>query len=143
MADAIYGGATIEATQNDMVRQLQSTMKGYQRQLSHDGVYAVATLMANDDSQQDDPGQEDGEEGTLEKTEQPGENATFSARKETVCGYLRSWITKRRRHSFPRFRTMYLLRSKSEAISGSWRSSRKRSGSTHGRWIWNRMIRMS
>ena len=71
MADAIYGGATIEATQNDMVRQLQSTMKGYQRQLSHDGVYAVATLMANDDSQQDDPGQEDGEEGTLEKTEQP------------------------------------------------------------------------
>ena len=44
MADAIYGGATIEATQNDMVRQLQSTMKGYQRQLSHDGVYAVATL---------------------------------------------------------------------------------------------------
>ena len=40
MADAIYGGATIEATQNDMVRQLQSTMKGYQRQLFHDGVYA-------------------------------------------------------------------------------------------------------
>ena len=67
MADAIYGGATIEATQNDMVRQLQSTMKGYQRQLSHDGVYAVVTLMANDDSRQDDPGQEDGEEGTLEK----------------------------------------------------------------------------
>ena len=43
MADAIYGGATIEATQNDMVRQLQSTMKGYQRQLSHDGVYAVVS----------------------------------------------------------------------------------------------------
>ena len=71
MADAIYGGATIEATQNDMVRQLQSTMKGYQRQLSHDGVYAVVTLMANDDSQRENPGQEDGEEGTLEKTEQP------------------------------------------------------------------------
>lgn len=71
MADAIYGGATIEATPNDTVRQMQSTLKGYQRQLSHDGVYAVATLMANDDSQQDDPGQEDGEEGTLEKTEPP------------------------------------------------------------------------
>lgn len=71
MADAIYGGATIEATQNDMVRQLQSTMKGYQRQLFHDGVYAVVTLMANDDSQRENPGQEDGEEGTLEKTEQP------------------------------------------------------------------------
>ena len=64
MADAIYGGATIEATQNDMVRQLQSTMKGYQRQLFHDGVYAVVTLMANDDSQRENPGQED---GTAEK----------------------------------------------------------------------------
>ena len=54
------------------------------------------------------------------------ENAIFSARKETVRVYLRSWITKRQRHSFPRFRTMYLLRSKIKAISGSWRSSRKR-----------------
>lgn len=33
MADAIYGGATIEATQNDMVRKLQSKLKGYQRQI--------------------------------------------------------------------------------------------------------------
>lgn len=55
MADAIYGGATIEATQNDMVRQLQSTMKGYQRQLFQDGVYAVVTLMANDDSAAREP----------------------------------------------------------------------------------------
>ena len=31
MADAIYGGATIEATQNDIVRKLQSKLKGYQR----------------------------------------------------------------------------------------------------------------
>ena len=42
MADAIYGGATIEATQNDTVRQLQSTLTGYQRQLSHDGVYEMS-----------------------------------------------------------------------------------------------------
>ena len=84
MADAIYGGATIEATQNDMVRQLQSTMKGYQRQLPHDGVYAVATLMANDDSQQDDPGQEDGEEGTLEKTEPPRKCYIFCPERDRV-----------------------------------------------------------
>lgn len=38
MADAIYGGATIEATQNGMVRKLQSKLKGYQRQITHDGV---------------------------------------------------------------------------------------------------------
>lgn len=49
MSDAIYGGATIEATQNSTTRMLQSNVKGYQRQMSHDGVYAVATLMASDD----------------------------------------------------------------------------------------------
>ena len=84
MADAIYGGATIEATPNDTVRQMQSTLKGYQRQLSHDGVYAVATLMANDDSQQDDPGQEDGEEGTLEKTEPPRKCYIFCPERDRV-----------------------------------------------------------
>ena len=84
MADAIYGGATIEATQNDMVRQLQSTMKGYQRQLFHDGVYAVVTLMANDDSQRENPGQEDGEEGTLEKTEQPRKCYIFCPERDRV-----------------------------------------------------------
>ena len=70
MADAIYGGATIEATQNDTVRLLQSSAKRYQRQMSHDGVYAVATLMASDDAQEDRQ-QDDGEERTLERSEQP------------------------------------------------------------------------
>ncbi len=50
MSDAIYGGATIEAVQNDTKRDLKSTPKGYRRQLTHDGVYAAATLMANDDA---------------------------------------------------------------------------------------------
>ena len=64
MADAIYGGATIEATQNNTVRKLQSNVKGYERQITHDGVYAVATLMAADDAQkeirpQDESGPED------------------------------------------------------------------------------------
>jgi len=71
MADAIYGGATIEATQNDTVRLLQSSAKSYQRQMSHDGVYAVATLMASDDAQEESRPQDDGEERTLEKSEQP------------------------------------------------------------------------
>lgn len=48
MADAIYGGATIEAAQNDTTRMLQSSLKSYQRQITHDGIYAVATLMAAD-----------------------------------------------------------------------------------------------
>ena len=71
MADAIYGGATIEATQNDTVRLLQSSLKGYRRQMTHDGVYAVATLMASDDAQEESRQQDAGEERTLEKSEQP------------------------------------------------------------------------
>lgn len=68
MADAIYGGATIEATQNDMVRKLQSKLKGYQRQITHDGVYAVATLMAADDAQEEiSPQDEDGPEDNRQK----------------------------------------------------------------------------
>ena len=54
MADAIYGGATIEAAQNDTTRMLQSSLKSYQRQIAHDGIYAVATLMAADTVQEDD-----------------------------------------------------------------------------------------
>ena len=67
MSDAIYGGATIEAAQNDTTRMLQSSLKSYQRQISHDGVYAVATLMATDGAQQDDRKsrkKEDGDEAS-------------------------------------------------------------------------------
>ena len=69
MSDAIYGGATIEATQNSTTRMLQSNVKGYQRQLSHDGVYAVATLMASDDAQTDNGSANDGSDGELEDQE--------------------------------------------------------------------------
>ena len=48
---AIHGGAAIEAIQGSTTIQLHSRPKGYQRQLSHDGPYAVATLMASDDMQ--------------------------------------------------------------------------------------------
>ena len=54
MADAIYGGATIEAAQNDTTRMLQSSLKSYQRQITHDGIYAVATLIAADTVREDD-----------------------------------------------------------------------------------------
>lgn len=64
MSDAIYGGATIEAIQNGKSLSLKSRPKGYQRQLSHDGVYAAATLMASDDMQSADEAEdsEDSEE---------------------------------------------------------------------------------
>ena len=77
LSDAIYGGSTIEATQNDATHRLQSKLRGYQRQLSHDGIYATATLMANDDeySNEGSEDQEDSEEtagtGDGQQTLQP------------------------------------------------------------------------
>ena len=68
MADAIYGGGAIEAKHGDKVRLLNSVPKGYRRQLSHDGVYAAATLMANDDALLDD--QSGDEDADAEQPEQ-------------------------------------------------------------------------
>ena len=62
MADAIYGGAAIEAIQNGATLLLQSRFKGYERQFSHDGLYATATLMASDDAQTADAPDESEEE---------------------------------------------------------------------------------
>ena len=49
MADAIYGGAAVEATIGTETIRLQAMVKRYRRQFSHDGIYAVATLLANDE----------------------------------------------------------------------------------------------
>lgn len=71
LSDAIYGGATIEAEQNGQTLQLDSVPKGYRRQLTHDGVYAVATLMADDDAQTADPLEEQAEGAGEQETLQP------------------------------------------------------------------------
>ena len=52
MAAAIHGGAAIDATIRDESIRFQCIHKGYTKQLSHDGVYATATLMANDEAQE-------------------------------------------------------------------------------------------
>ena len=62
MADAIYGGATVEAIQNGTTISLRSRPKSYQRQLSHDGLYATATLMSSDDIQEADTSEESEED---------------------------------------------------------------------------------
>ena len=140
MADAIYGGATIEATQNDMVRQLQSTMKGYQRQLFHDGVYAVVTLMANDDSQRENPGQEDGEEGTLEKTEQPRKCYIFCPERDRVRLF-EELDHKTAAPLIPAFRDYVLASLQKRGNLRQLEVISQKERITHGRWIWNRMIR--
>ena len=60
MSDAIYAGATIEATLNGSTVHLEGIVQGYRRQLAHDGIYATATLMADDDPQSIPSADEDG-----------------------------------------------------------------------------------
>ena len=50
LADAIYGGAAIEI-EGEVRLTLQAKEKGYRRILDHDGTYAQATILAEDDGQ--------------------------------------------------------------------------------------------
>ena len=50
LADAIYGGATIEIEDGKDTYSLKTLTRQYRRELSHDGVYAEATLIAEDDA---------------------------------------------------------------------------------------------
>ena len=73
MSDAIYGGSTLEMPLNGQTSQLKAIPKQYRRQMSHDGQYAVGTLMANDDPQAADSldGEKDPEEAGEQQTIQP------------------------------------------------------------------------
>lgn len=51
LADAIYGGVTIEIEDEAGTLTLKTLTKQYRRELSHDGVYTEATLIAQDDGQ--------------------------------------------------------------------------------------------
>ena len=51
LADAIYAGATIGAEIGNKVYNFSSESKQFTRQITHDGVYAEATLLAMDDEQ--------------------------------------------------------------------------------------------
>jgi hypothetical protein len=50
LADAIYGGVTIEIDTNEQTLVVKTLPRQYRREFSHDGVYAEATLIADDDS---------------------------------------------------------------------------------------------
>ncbi|MCI8538499.1 MAG: hypothetical protein HFF18_07520 [Oscillospiraceae bacterium] len=62
LADAIYGGVTIEIENGGSTLHLKTLPKQYRRELNHDGLYAEATLIAQDDSQNAPPSlEEDGQ----------------------------------------------------------------------------------
>lgn len=52
LADAIYGGAAIEVEDDAGTLSLRTLAKQYRRELSHDGMYAEATLILEDDGRQ-------------------------------------------------------------------------------------------
>ena len=66
LADAIYAGGTLDANMGDRPLWLESQARRYRRQVTHDGVYAEATLLAIDDDQKT-KAPESGEEGDEEQ----------------------------------------------------------------------------
>ncbi len=66
LSDAIYGGATIDVELNAQTLRLQGVSKQFQRQVSHDGIYAEATLLAIDDDEDGSPtsDEDDGQDET-------------------------------------------------------------------------------
>ena len=49
MSEAIYGGGSVTITTNDDIITLHSRVKQYRKELSHDGIYAEATLIIQDE----------------------------------------------------------------------------------------------
>lgn len=75
LADAIYGGVTIEIEDEAGTLTLKTLIKQYRRELSHDGVYAEATLIAQDDGQLADSKKkpEDSQEASAAETQDDGQ----------------------------------------------------------------------
>lgn len=60
LTDAIYGGATIEIEDVDgSFLTLKSLSKQYRREVSHEGLYAEATLIAEDEIQESSKSQDE------------------------------------------------------------------------------------
>ena len=64
LADAIFGGGNLEVQAGEHFISIETLAKRYQRQLSHDGVYAEATLLSLDDER--DAQEAHGEDETAE-----------------------------------------------------------------------------
>ena len=62
LADAIFGGITIEIESEQSTLTLKTLPQQYRREISHDGVYAEATLVVEDDGQLADSGEQNEDE---------------------------------------------------------------------------------
>ena len=71
LADAIYAGAVLDARVGDTPLRLEGQVKRYRRQVTHDGVYAEATLLAIDDEQETKATGKENEDEGQEKLDLP------------------------------------------------------------------------
>lgn len=77
LADAIYGGAGIDTEIGGQAVRFLSQTKRYARQLSHDGIYAEATLIALDDDVDAKTTQEEDDEEQTDMEAQPRKCCIF------------------------------------------------------------------
>ena len=97
LADAIFGGITIEIESEQSTLTLKTLPRQYRREISHDGVYAEATLVVEDDGQLADSGEQIEDE--MQEEFRPGRifhpvTPTSSARLETGRTCFGRWTKK-------------------------------------------------
>ena len=71
MASAIYGGGSVTVMLNGTPMVLKTLAKRYRRKITHDGVYAEATLIAEDDLGQADDNTDEAKKGKANKEAEP------------------------------------------------------------------------
>jgi len=82
MSDALYSGCGIDVESGGQTKRFYSLPKQYRRQISHDGVYAEATLLINDDQQEAEPQNNAGED---EKDKTPKKSFIFSEKDDPAA----------------------------------------------------------
>ena len=69
MSEAIYGGGSVRIEIDGALITVYSRVKQYRKEFSHDGIYAEATLMIQDEEQRTDNDGDDG--GSTNKDSRP------------------------------------------------------------------------
>lgn len=77
MAAAIFGGASIDVEHSGSTIQMDALTRQYRRSVNHDGTYAVATLIVEDDTQQAQEGDKNDEAPDIPKDLPPRINYIF------------------------------------------------------------------
>ena len=107
MSDAIYAGATLETEFAGETAMLTCEPKKYECHLSHDGIYAEATILSLDDADTAAKKDEDAQADGQTNVELPPRKCIFFVRPETGRRCLKRWTGKRLCRLSRSFRTMF------------------------------------